>query len=120
MAVSHCSLNRLDKVGRSLKAEQHRITYIEVVHESSARLNFFGFSYDISNCVINIAPEKELVFVEAYRVLKPGEGLAISDAVAFKDLDEEIKLNPELLAACIAGTSSLNVRQQIYRASRVH
>ncbi len=67
----------------------------------------------LSNCVINLSPEKHLVFKEAYRVLKPGGRLAISDVIAFKELDDQIKSDPELIASCIAGASTRDALYQI-------
>jgi arsenite methyltransferase len=58
----------------------------------------------ISNCVINLSPDKASVFREAFRVLKPGGRLAISDIIATSDLPDEIKNDIELLCNCIAGT----------------
>jgi arsenite methyltransferase len=61
----------------------------------------------LSNCVINLSPEKERVFGEAFRVLKPGGRLAISDIVSTAELPDEIKNDMALYAGCIAGASSI-------------
>lgn len=57
----------------------------------------------ISNCVINLAPDKEKVFKEAYRVLKNGGRLMVSDVVLVKPLPDEIKNDKELLVGCVSG-----------------
>jgi len=57
----------------------------------------------ISNCVINLAPDKERVFKETYRVLKSGGRLMISDVVLTKPLPEKLKNDNELLSGCVAG-----------------
>lgn len=57
----------------------------------------------ISNCVINLSPDKLKVFQEAYRVLKHGGRLLISDLVTEGELPDEIKNNFEAWAGCIAG-----------------
>jgi SAM-dependent methyltransferase len=59
----------------------------------------------ISNCVINLSPEKEKVFAEIARVLKPGGRILISDIVV-EDLPEWIRSNAALYSACIAGAIS--------------
>ncbi len=62
----------------------------------------------ISNCVINLSPDKAQVFQDAYRVLKPGGRLAISDVVATIDLPEELKTDPVLYAGCMGGASKID------------
>jgi SAM-dependent methyltransferase len=57
----------------------------------------------ISNCVINLSPDKPQVFREAYRVLKPGGRLAVSDIVTDGPLPEAIKNSLSAWAGCIAG-----------------
>lgn len=57
----------------------------------------------ISNCVINLAPNKKKVFKEAFRVLKSGGRLMVSDVVLLKPLTEELRNNKELLVGCISG-----------------
>ena len=57
----------------------------------------------ISNCVINLAPDKQKVFRETYRVLKPGGRLMVSDVVLTKPLPDEIKNDEQLLSGCVAG-----------------
>ena len=57
----------------------------------------------ISNCVINLSPDKDAVFREAFRVLKPGGRLVVSDIVTSHDLPPVIKRDLELWAGCIAG-----------------
>jgi SAM-dependent methyltransferase len=57
----------------------------------------------ISNCVVNLSLDKEKVFREAYRVLKKGGRLSISDVVATVELPDQIKQDLRLLAGCIAG-----------------
>ena len=57
----------------------------------------------ISNCVINLSPDKDQVFAEAYRVLKNGGKMFVSDIVLLQELPEAVKNNPELLSGCVAG-----------------
>ena len=67
----------------------------------------------LSNCVINLSPDKPAVFSEAYRVLKPGGRLAISDMVASVELPPEIKEDLSLYSSCVAGALKIDELQQI-------
>jgi len=57
----------------------------------------------ISNCVINLAPNKDKVFQEAHRVLKKGGRMYVSDIVLLGELTKEQKKNNDLLSGCVAG-----------------
>jgi ubiquinone/menaquinone biosynthesis C-methylase UbiE len=57
----------------------------------------------ISNCVINLSPDKAKVFSEVFRVLKPGGVLAVSDIVTDGPLPDEIKQSLSMWAGCVAG-----------------
>jgi arsenite methyltransferase len=57
----------------------------------------------ISNCVINLSPDKDAVFREAFRVLKPGGRLCVSDIVLLQNLPVEIKESLDQWAGCVAG-----------------
>ncbi|TVQ55813.1 MAG: methyltransferase domain-containing protein [Phycisphaerales bacterium] len=59
----------------------------------------------ISNCVVNLSPEKDRVFAEIARVLKPGGRVSISDIVV-EALPEELRNDPGLYSACVAGAIS--------------
>ena len=62
----------------------------------------------LSNCVINLSPDKERVFTEAFRVLKPGGRLAISDVIALEPVPETMKSDMSLYAGCASGAAEVN------------
>jgi arsenite methyltransferase len=57
----------------------------------------------ISNCVINLAPDKSQVLAEAFRVLKPGGRLAVSDVIVRGEVPPALRRDMELWVGCIAG-----------------
>jgi SAM-dependent methyltransferase len=63
----------------------------------------------ISNCVINLSPNKARVFAEAFRVLKPGGRLMVSDIVLLKELPDEVKKSIEAYVGCVAGADMKHV-----------
>lgn len=71
----------------------------------------------ISNCVINLSPEKPRAFAEAFRVLKPGGRLAISDVVATRPLPEDICAQLPLIGACIGGASLVDEMRAMLAAA---
>lgn len=62
----------------------------------------------ISNCVINLSPDKKRVFNEAFRVLKPGGRLMVSDIVLYKELPEVIRNSVESYIGCLSGAIKKN------------
>lgn len=62
----------------------------------------------ISNCVLNLVPDKDRAFREMYRILKPGGHFCVSDIVTNGDLPASLKTNAELYAGCIGGAVSQN------------
>jgi len=60
----------------------------------------------ISNCVINLSPDKGRVFKEAYRALKPGGRIMISDIVLLKELPDALKNSIQAYVGCVAGAST--------------
>ncbi len=67
----------------------------------------------ISNCVINLSPNKPQVFRDAFRVLKSGGRLAISDVVATVELPEEMRNDPQLIAGCMGNASLIEELEAI-------
>ena len=69
----------------------------------------------MSNCVINLSPDKLQVYREAYRILKPGGRLSISDVLATATLPDEIQKNLALVAACVGGAETFDDTEKILK-----
>jgi SAM-dependent methyltransferase len=69
----------------------------------------------MSNCVINLSPEKLKVYREAFRILKPGGRLAISDIVATAPLPPDIQQNLALVSACVGGAETIDDTTRMLR-----
>ena len=69
----------------------------------------------ISNCVVNLSPDKPRVFREALRVLKPGGRLVVSDLVLTRPLGDELRRNVDLYVGCVAGASQKDEYLELMR-----
>jgi arsenite methyltransferase len=86
-------------------AKKYKFKNVEFILGDIEKLPLNSNSIDVvmSNCVINLAPNKKKVFQEAYRVLKSGGKMAVSDVVLLKTLNEKQKNDSRLLCACVSG-----------------
>ncbi len=71
----------------------------------------------ISNCVINLSTDKDRVFAEAFRVLKPGGRIAVSDIVLTKPIANTARNNLALWAGCVAGALEINEYKEKLKAA---
>ena len=95
----------IEKARKNIRAEG--LVNVEVRHGLIEHLPVESESVDwlISNCVINLSPEKARVFSEIQRVLKPGGQMLVSDIVV-KNLPDWLRQNDQLYAACVGGAIS--------------
>jgi arsenite methyltransferase len=78
------------------------------------------FDCVISNGVINLSPDKDQVFAEAARVLRPGGRLAIADIVTERQLTQSIVRNADLWASCIGGAAQQDTYRQAIENAGLH
>ncbi len=71
----------------------------------------------VSNCVLNLVPDKNNVFKEIFRVLKPGGHFSISDIVLEGELPKQIKEAAEMYAGCVAGAISKEVYMELIKSN---
>jgi SAM-dependent methyltransferase len=100
---------------------------INKARENAEKLNFYNVEFRqgdietmpvtantadvvVSNCVLNLVPNKDAVIKEIYRVLKPGGHFSISDVVLIGNLPDELRKDAEMYAGCVAGA----IQKQVY------
>lgn len=108
---------QLDKAGRLHdKSAFPQVFFTEGRIED---LEFADASFDavISNGVINLTPEKDRVFAEVARVLRPGGRLALADIVTETALTDQVRCNADLWASCIGGASQRDEYQEAIEAA---
>jgi SAM-dependent methyltransferase len=100
-------------------ARQARLSNVEFYLGEIEHLPLPTSSVDvaISNCVINLSPEKSLVFKEIFRVLKPGGRIAISDIVALAPLPQSLRENLEAVASCVGGAQTMDEIKKMLEAA---
>jgi arsenite methyltransferase len=128
-------------VARAIVGETGKVTGIDMTEqmirkakENRAKLNFSNvefvlgdieempfeknlFDVVISNCVLNLVPDKSKAFAEIFRVLKPGGHFCVSDVVIKGSLSEEMKKDAEMYAGCVSGASEMNEYLKIVKNS---
>lgn len=101
---------RSNKVKLGLAQAEFRLGEIEALPVGDETVDVI-----ISNCVINLSPEKPRVFAEAMRVLRPGGRLAISDVVLTADLPDAVRDDLSNLTACVSGAATIEELQSTLR-----
>jgi len=97
-----------------LKAEENRLklgyTNVEFIRGDIEEMPLPDKTYDVvlSNCVLNLVPDKQKAFSEIMRVLKPGGHFCISDVVVKGSLSEKARSDAELYAGCVSGASTMD------------
>lgn len=105
------------------KAEENirtaNVDYVHILEGHAEELPLEDESVDVvtSNGVINLVPDKEQAFREAYRILKPGGHIQIADIVLSEPVSAESKANPELWAECIVGAEPEDVYLDLIRSA---
>jgi ubiquinone/menaquinone biosynthesis C-methylase UbiE len=98
------------------KSDYNQVNFIESYIEKIP-LSSNTFDVATSNGVINLSREKEAVFIEMGRVLKPGGRLVISDIVSTKGFPSDITCNPTLWAACVAGAMQVDIYLNLIKST---
>lgn len=113
------------------KAEENRkklrYTNIDFVRGDIEAMPMPDNSFDVvvSNCVLNLVPDKQKAFSQIMRVLKPGGHFCVSDIVLRGELSDEMRADAELYAGCVAGASDIDdylgyIKQNGFADIRIH
>lgn len=112
MTPEMVSRARLTAVRRSIPNVEFRLGEIEHLPLADGSVDVV-----ISNCVVNLVPDKALVYAEAYRVLRKGGRLAIADIVALRPLPGELRSDLSQYVACVAGALEIPVLRRMLAAA---
>ena len=110
MTPEMISLSRMNKEKAAVENVEFRLGEIEHLPVGDNVADLI-----ISNCVINLSPEKKQVYQDAFRVLKPGGRLAVADIVAQKPLPEDIQKELALVSTCIGGAATIEDTQKMLK-----
>lgn len=93
----------IDKANENITNSKAANIEVRLGEMESMPIDDNSIDWVISNCVINLAPDKKKVFDEIFRVLKPGGKILVSDIVTTGELPEEVKNDPLAWSGCMAG-----------------
>ena len=95
-------------------------TNVEFVKGDIEDMPFENNTFDVivSNCVLNLVPDKEKAFAEMYRVLKPGGHFCVSDVVIKGVLPEKLQKDAEMYAGCVSGAITMDEYLEIIKQHR--
>ncbi|MBE0675825.1 MAG: arsenite methyltransferase [Bacteroidales bacterium] len=95
---------------------------IEFVLGDIEEMPFIEGTYDvvISNCVLNLVPDKARAFDEIWRVLKPGGHFCVSDVVIIGDLPEKLRSDAEMYAGCVSGAIEMDGYLSLIHQAKFH
>ena len=115
MTPEMITLARRNASKTGLRHVEFRLGEIEQLPVAAASIDVI-----ISNCVINLSPDKPAVFREAFRALVPGGRLAISDMVAIGDIPAALAADPAAYTGCVAGAESVEMIERVLREVGFH
>jgi arsenite methyltransferase len=114
-------IDMTDEMIEKAKANNAKLGYknIEFLHGDIENIPLENNLADVvvSNCVLNLVPDKEKAFSEIYRILKPGAHFCVSDIVILGDMPDVLKQSAEMYAGCVSGALQQEEYLQIIKAA---